>query len=137
MASQLAPSSEEVSHRFQTMQLHHASLIPHSTIVTMAYRLIVSSAIQARLLQQSRLVQTSHLLWASQQCAVPGQLRFPLILNSRAYSESPDTSSLPKDSEPTSTSPLPKDLGSTPASTLPKDSGSTKGSKSPGCDYKT
>jgi hypothetical protein len=78
----------------------------------MACKFIVNSAIQARLLRPSRHVQPSPQRALSFRTVYEprrpnhGQLRFPLILSSRSYSES------------------------TPTSPPPKDSGSTKGSQS-------
>jgi hypothetical protein len=80
----------------------------------MACKFTVNSAIQARLLRPSRHVQPSP------QCAVSfrtiyeprrpnyGQLRFPLILNSRSYSESAPTPPPPKDSRSTKGSQSPR-----------------------------
>ena len=106
----IEPSGPEAPGR---NKLHHHHAINRNITATMACKFTVNSAIQARLLRPPRYVRPSP------QCAVSfrtiyeprrlnySQLRFPLILNSRSYSES------------------------TPNPPPPKDSKSTKGSQSP------
>ena len=64
----------------------------------MAYKFTVNSAVHARILRPSHLLAVS---FKPVYRPNPDQLRLPLILGSRSYSESTPTSPPPKNSEST------------------------------------